>query len=62
MSIAQAAVTPLRAEARIEEEAPVRRVRHLARDAATLMAFSAAASIGVAAGFFLLLALLARQA
>jgi hypothetical protein len=58
MSIAQAAVPPLRAEA----EAPaVRRVRHQARDAATLMAFSAATSVGVAVAF-LLLALLARQA
>jgi hypothetical protein len=38
-----------------------RRVRHQARDAATLMAFSAATSLGVAGGF-LLLAVLARQA
>ena len=37
------------------------RVRHQARDAATLMVFSAATSIGVAA-FFLLLAVAARQA
>jgi hypothetical protein len=58
MSIVQAAVTPLRAE---EEVPAVRRVRHQARDAATLMVFSAATSVGVAAGF-LLLALLARQA
>jgi hypothetical protein len=57
MSIAQAAATPLRAE-----EAPgERRVRHQARDAATLMVFSAATSVGVATGF-LLLAVLARQA
>ena len=57
MSIAQAATTPPRAEG-----APaVRRVRHQARDAATLMVFSAATSVGVATGF-LLLALLARQA
>ena len=37
------------------------RVRHQARDAATLMVFSAATSVGVAA-CFLLLAVLARQA
>lgn len=42
-------------------EAPVRRVRHQARDAATLMAFSAATSVAVALGF-VLLAVLARQA
>jgi hypothetical protein len=46
----------------VEEGAPVRRVRHQARDAVALMAFSAGASVGVAAGFFLFLALLARQA
>lgn len=40
---------------------PVRRVRHQARDAATVMAFSAATSLGVALAF-LALALLARQA
>jgi hypothetical protein len=45
----------------VEEEARVRRVRHQARDAATLMAFSAATSVGVAVAF-LLLAVLARQA
>jgi hypothetical protein len=45
----------------VEEEVPVRRVRHQARDAATLMVFSAATSVGVAVAF-LLLALLARQA
>jgi hypothetical protein len=45
----------------VEEEAPVRRVRHQARDAATLMVFSAATSVGVAVAF-LLLAVLARQA
>ena len=44
----------------VEEEVPVRRVRHQARDAAALMAFSAAASLGVAA-CFLVLAVLARQ-
>lgn len=38
-----------------------RRVRHQARDAAALMAFSAVTSAGVA-GFFLFLAVLARQA
>lgn len=38
-----------------------RRVRHQARDAAALMAFSAAASVGVAVSL-LLLAVLARQA
>jgi hypothetical protein len=42
-------------------EAPARRVRHQARDAASLMAFSAVTSLGVALGF-LVLALLARQA
>ncbi len=45
----------------VEEEGPARRVRHQARDAAALMAFSAAVSVGVAA-CFLLLAVLARQA
>ena len=45
----------------VEEEVPVRRVRHQARDAATLMVFSAATSLGVAV-CFLLLAVLARQA
>ena len=44
-----------------EHGQPVRRVRHQARDAATLMAFSAATSVGVAV-CFLLLAVLARQA
>jgi hypothetical protein len=43
-------------------EVPVRRVRHQARDAVALMLFSAAASIGLAGGFFAFLALLARQA
>jgi hypothetical protein len=56
MNIAPAAVTPPLTEG---EVAP--RVRHLARDAATLMAFSAATSVGVAV-VFLALALLARQA
>lgn len=57
MSIVHTAITPLEAV----EEVPVRRVRHQARDAATVMAFSAATSLGVAA-VFLLLAVLARQA
>ena len=56
MSIAQQVTEPQGGEA------PVRRVRHQARDAVLLMGFSAAASIGVAGGFFLFLALLARQA
>jgi hypothetical protein len=56
MSIAPAAVTPRRTEREV-----VPRVRHQARDAAALMAFSAATSVGVAIAF-LLLALLARQA
>lgn len=43
------------------EETTVPRVRHQARDAATLMAFSAATSVGVAV-LFLFLAVLARQA
>ncbi|MDI6908890.1 hypothetical protein [Nocardioides sp.] len=42
-------------------DAPVRRVRHQARDAATVMAFSAATSLSVALAF-LVLALLARRA
>jgi hypothetical protein len=46
----------------VAEDVPVRRVRHQARDAAALMVFSAATSLGVAGGFFLLLAILARQA
>lgn len=57
MSIAPAAPSPQYAES--AEAAP--RVRHQARDAATLMAFSAATSLGVAA-VFLLLAVAARQA
>jgi hypothetical protein len=44
-----------------EERPGVRRVRHQARDAATLMVFSAATSVGVAV-CFVLLAVLARQA
>jgi hypothetical protein len=45
----------------LTEESSPPRVRHQARDAATLMAFSAATSVGVAV-CFLLLAVLARQA
>ena len=45
----------------VTEESSPPRVRHQARDAATLMAFSAATSVGVAV-CFLLLAVLARQA
>ena len=62
MSIVQAAATSHRAQPRSQVEAPAeRRVRHQARDAATVMAFSAATSVGVAT-VFLLLAVLARQA
>ena len=57
MSIAPAAPSPHTTEP--VGSAP--RVRHQARDAATLMAFSAATSVGLALAF-LLLALLARQA
>ena len=56
MSIAPAASTP-----HLTEGDGVPRVRHQARDAATLMAFSAATSLGVATAF-LVLAILARQA
>jgi hypothetical protein len=42
-------------------EPAVPRVRHQARDAATLMVFSAALSVGTA-GFLLFLGALARQA
>ena len=49
------------APAHVPVEAPPRRVRQQARDAATVMAFSAATSLGVALGF-LVLALLVRQA
>lgn len=45
----------------LAEEATERRVRHQARDAASLMVFSAATSAGVAV-FLLFLAVLARQA
>jgi hypothetical protein len=56
MSITPAAVRP----PLIEGEATPR-VRHLARDAATLMVFSATTSVAVAIAF-LVLAILARQA
>lgn len=68
MSIASAAPSPhlaapgepdLPRAGQYGESAP--RVRQLARDAVTLMAFSAGASVGVAM-CFLLLALAARQA
>ena len=57
MSIAPAASSPHTTEP--TGSAP--RVRQQARDAATLMAFSAAISVGVAVAF-LLLAVAARQA
>ncbi len=60
MSIASAAPSPHLASPD-EPLAATPRVRHQARDAATLMMFSAATSVGVAAAF-LLLALAARQA
>jgi Mrp family chromosome partitioning ATPase len=58
MSIAPAASSPQQ-YTETADAAP--RVRHQARDAATLMVFSAATSLGVAA-VFLLLAVAARQA
>lgn len=58
MSIAPAATTPPLTEGPPDV---VRRVRHQARDAVTLMAFSALTSTGVATGF-LVIAVLARQA
>lgn len=63
MSIAPAASTPRLADRPVGAGRPgvPRRVRQQARDAATVMAFSAAASLGVA-GLFLALAFLARQA
>jgi hypothetical protein len=61
MSIAPAAPTPPYTEPTGESVGAAPRVRHQARDAATLMAFSAAVSVAVAAAF-LLLALVARQA
>ncbi|WP_243060283.1 hypothetical protein [Nocardioides sp. SR21] len=54
------AAPPTQVEAASPEGAAPR-VRHQARDAATLMVFSAATSLGVAT-CFLLLAVLARQA
>jgi hypothetical protein len=59
MSIASAAPPHLAAPDEAVRPAP--RVRQQARDAATLMAFSAAVSLGVAV-CFLLLAVAARQA
>ena len=65
MSIAPAASTPQYTEPAGEPTSGLLgaapRVRHQARDAVTLMAFSAATSVGVAV-FFLLLAVAARQA
>jgi len=59
MSIAPAAPAPHLPET--EAVVPPPRVRHQARDAATVMVFSAATSAGIAV-FFLLLAVAARQA
>jgi hypothetical protein len=56
MSIAPATLT-----SPLTEGEDARRVRHQARDAATLMVFSAATSVAVAVAF-LALAVLARQA
>ena len=56
MSITPAALTP-----HLTEGEAIPRVRHQARDAATVMLFSAATSLGVAM-LFLVLAILARQA
>ncbi|KQW53333.1 hypothetical protein ASC77_03360 [Nocardioides sp. Root1257] len=63
MSIAPAAPSPhpTRPDLRHAGTEPATRVRHQARDAATLMAFSAATSVGVAV-VFLLFAVAARQA
>ncbi len=64
MSIAPAASSPHYTRSAVEptgEPDGVPRVRHQARDAAALMAFSAAVSVGVAVAF-LLLAVAARQA
>lgn len=41
----------------ISPVAPVRRVRHQAREAATVMAFSAATSVGLAAALLILTSL-----
>ncbi len=60
MSIAPAASSPHTTEP-LGSAPGQPRVRHQARDAATLMAFSAATSVGVAVAF-LLLAVAARQA
>ena len=63
MSIASAAPSPHHTQPGTVPDAgsSAPRVRHQARDAATLMAFSAATSVGVAVAF-LLLAVAARQA
>jgi hypothetical protein len=61
MSIASAAPSPHTTEPVGELAGPAPRVRQQARDAATLMVFSAATSVGVAVAF-LLLAVAARQA
>jgi Mrp family chromosome partitioning ATPase len=61
MSIAPAAPSPQYTEPTGESVGAVPRVRHQARDAATLMVFSAATSVGLAV-VFLLLAVAARQA
>ena len=65
MSIASAAPSPHTTEPTGSTPdttpGPAPRVRQQARDAATLMAFSAATSVGVAVAF-LLLAVAARQA
>ena len=63
MSIAPAAPSPHHTQPDLRRAGtePAPRVRHQARDAATLMAFSAATSVGVAV-VFLLLAVAARQA
>jgi len=63
MSIAPLAETPAVVDVAAPEGARGAgpRVRHLAREAAALMLFSAASSVAVA-GIFLLLAVAARQA
>jgi hypothetical protein len=61
MSIAPAASTPPVTGHPADAAPAARRVRHQARDAATLMVFSALTSVALATGF-LLLAVAARQA
>ena len=58
MSIAPVPATPRLSRTALG--ADERRVRHQARDAAALMAFSAATSLGVAAIFLLLATLVSR--